>query len=296
MPGAPVEFVQTLGDCLVSVGLYFVMGLGFGMVHRAGRFFHLAHGAVFTAGAYGVYLFVRELRWPAWAGVPAGLLLASLLGPALWMAVYRPLNRRGAGPLGLMLSSLGVSIVVQHTISLAFGDANLQVREPFWSETISFGSALLTRAQAAMVMFGAVSCATAALVLRYTRLGLDLRATGDDRALAETVGIDVGSVLMRTLFGASLLASTAGLLAALDTDMRPTMGMQPLLLGVCASMLGGIGELRGLAIAAGVLGVAQHFGAWWVGIQWSESFALFVLFVILAARPQGMRTRGSRAT
>jgi branched-chain amino acid transport system permease protein len=296
MPGLPVEFVQTLSSCLVSGGLYFVIGLGFGMVHRAGRFFHLAHGVVFTAGAYGVYLFSRQLRWPAWAGVPAGLFVASLLGPALWFAVYRPANRRGAGPLGLLLCSLGAGIVIQHTISLAFGDANLQVRVPFWSETITLGPALVTRAQVAMVVFGALSFASVACALRYTRLGLDLRATGDDAGLAATVGINSESVLVRTLFVASLLASTAGFLTALDTDMRPTMGMQPLLLGVCASMLGGVGEVRGLAIAAMVLGAVQHFGAWWVGIEWSESFAMLVLFLILVIRPEGIRSRARRAT
>lgn len=290
------EISQTLANCIVSASLYALIGVGFGMIHRAGRFFHLAHGAVFTAGAYAAFLLFRSMSLPQWGALPVAMLLAAALGPVLWLLLYRPIRRRDGGPLALLLGSLGANIVIQYTISLAFGDANLQIRTPFWGHTLHIGGAFVTYAQLALVLLAIISCSLVAVVLRSTRLGVDLRAVGDDPFLAANVGIDAERVLLWTLFSASLVVGAAGIVVALDTDMRPTMGLQSLLLGISASMLGGIGELRGLLAAAVVLGAAQHLGAWIVGIQWSESFALLLLFLILVLRPRGIQAYRRRAT
>jgi branched-chain amino acid transport system permease protein len=279
---------QTTLNVMISASEYVLIGLGFGLVYRAGRFFHLAHGSVFTAGAYAGWLLHVRLGCSAWLAFPTAIVLAAALGPLLWFGVYRPIRRIGGDALALFIGGLGADLVLQNAISLAFGDGTLQVRSAAWGRVVGAGGGFISIAQAAMVLLAVLACGLVVPYLSGTKAGRDIRAVGDSPELAAAVGINAEAVLVRAFLLASIIVAAAGLLAALDTDMRPTMGLQPLLLGITASVVGGTRGIWGLVTAALVLALVQHGGAWFMPSSWATPVALVALLLTLCLRPHGL--------
>lgn len=105
--------------------------------------------------------------------------------------------------------------------------------------------------------------------------------------LANASGIESDKVILLTFALGSALAGIAGILFALDMDMTPTMGMNALLMGVVAVIIGGVGSIPGIALGALLIGMAQQFGVWKIGSQWQNAIAFVVLLIFLLFRPQG---------
>jgi branched-subunit amino acid ABC-type transport system permease component len=125
------------------------------------------------------------------------------------------------------------------------------------------------------------------LFLKYTKKGQAIRAVAIDPELARVSGIESDRVILSTFALGSAMAGVAGILVALNVDMTPTMGMNALLMGVVAVIIGGIESIPGIALGALFLGMAQHLGAWNVGSQWQEAIAFAILLIFLLFRPQG---------
>jgi branched-subunit amino acid ABC-type transport system permease component len=100
-------------------------------------------------------------------------------------------------------------------------------------------------------------------------------------------GINSDRVIFWAVALGSVLAGIAGILVALDVDMTPTMGMNALLMGVAAVIIGGVDSLPGVALGALLLGMAQHLGVWKISSQWQDAIAFFILLMFLLFRPQG---------
>src|SRR6266571_1153649 len=113
---------QLFANALFSACIYALVGVGFSLVYKCGRFFHFAHGVVVTLGAYSCFVFAEHLTFPLAIAVPCGIVLATIAGCFIELGVYRPLRHSGSTPLGLLLASLGVYILLQNAISLIFGN------------------------------------------------------------------------------------------------------------------------------------------------------------------------------
>lgn len=285
---------QTLVNALVSAALLAALGVGFGLIHRSGRFFHLGHGATFAVGAFAAWTFHRAAGLPQAVAFPLAVVAGGLLGGAFWYCVYRPIRRAGGGPLPLLIGGLGADLVIRNVLSLIYGDATLQVRSPWWDTTTTFVGARVSMAQLGLVATCAVALLVVSAVLRFTRWGREIRAVGDSPALAAAVGIDAERVQALTLVAGSVIAAAAGVFAALDTDLRPRMGMEAALLAIAASVVGGTGSLLGLVIAALGLAGMQQAGAWLLPVRWAEPLALVVLVAALCLRPRGLWSKNER--
>jgi len=112
---------QVLANALVSAASYLLVGLGFSLIYVCARFFHFAHGAVVTAGAYASFVFSVWAGLPFWIAVPGGVLTATVLAMGMEFTIYRPLRRRAATPATLLLASLGIYVVMQAIVTLVFG-------------------------------------------------------------------------------------------------------------------------------------------------------------------------------
>ena len=113
---------QLIANILYSSSTIFLVGLSFSLIFSTARFFHFAHAAIITFGAYACFAFSRWLALPMFLSIGLALALGTLLGWCLEFAIYRPMRKSGSSPLILLLASLGLYIVLQNTISLLFGD------------------------------------------------------------------------------------------------------------------------------------------------------------------------------
>lgn len=278
---------QILANGLLAGSVYALVALGFSIIYSTVRFFHFAHGAVYTAGAYFTYLFFVIYKLPFAVAVAVAVLLAAILGVAIELLVYKPIKRRGSRALVLLIASLGVFIVLQNLISLFFGDDTKTIRSGEVREGLNVLGARITPVQIAIILSSLVLFALTALILKRSKIGKALRAVANDPELAVVAGLDKDKIIYFTYFVGSALAAIAAILISLDIDMTPLMGFQAMLYGVVAVVIGGLGNILGAYFGGLLLGLAQHLGVWYISSKWQDAIAFVILILFLLFRPQG---------
>lgn len=285
---------QLLLNGTIAGATYIVIGLGFGLVYNTCRFFHFAHGAFFTWGAYLTFAFKVWVGLPFVLAVPLAIILVVGLGCGTELTVYRVLRRKGSSELILLLASLGMYIMHQNFIAMLFGEGTKTIRSDLAREGISIGAGRITPTQLLLVCVSVVSVLLLGFVLRETKLGRAIRAVANDPELAEVSGINRDRVIIYTFAIGSALAGIAGILVSLDIDLTPTMGLKALMMGIVAVLIGGIGSMRGLILAALLLGFAQQLAVLAISSAWQDSIAFIILLAFLLFRPQGFLGRKVR--
>jgi len=278
---------QFILNGIIAGSVYTLVAVGFAVIYRTVRFFHFAHGVVFTAGAYFTYFFKAWLGWPVTIAVPAAIGLCAVLGVLIEVSVYRPLRHKGSSALILLLASLGIYIVLQNMISMVFGDDTKTIRSGIVKEGINILGARITPVQITIIIVSLLLVVSCFLFLKYTKTGRSMRAVANNPELADVTGINSDRVIFWTFALGSALAGIAGILVALDVDMTPTMGMNALMMGVAAVIIGGVESIPGVALGALLLGMAQHLGVWKISSQWQDAIAFVILLIFLLFRPQG---------
>jgi len=286
--------MQVAINTIVSASVVLVIALGFSIVFSTARFFHFAHGIVFTSAAYFASLFAAGMNVPLLLAALLAVVCAGVIGWAIEIGVYRPLRRRGASGLILLLASLGTYIVLQNAISLVFGDATRTLRWGDVTEGIDLLGGRITPVQLLTILTSGVLTFLAAAFMKATKLGRTLRAVASDPDLAEASGIDSNRAILAAVVAGSFLAGIAGVLSSLLSDMTPTMGMTPLMLAVVAVVVGGVGSFPGLACAAVLTALAQQLTSWYFGAHWQDPAVFAILVAFLLFRPQGMLGRKVR--
>lgn len=277
---------QLIANALLAASIYALVGVGFALVYRCGRFFHFAHGVILTTGAYACFLLGSRYGFPLALAAPSGIVLATALGCAVELLIYRPLRRVSSSPLALLLASLGVYIVLQNLISLAFGDDTKILRPGASDLRTSVLGARVTSIQFVMVATSLLSLVSLGALLGLTRLGRSMRAVANDLELARSVGIDTESVVLYAMALGSCLGAMGGVLVALDVNMVPTMGMRILLMSVVAVIVGGEG-VAAVILGAVLVALLQHLGVWKLPTQWQDAIVFLILILFLLLRPQG---------
>ncbi|MGH7799560.1 MAG: branched-chain amino acid ABC transporter permease [Thermodesulfobacteriota bacterium] len=278
---------QLLINGIIAGSIYALIAIGFGLIYGTTRFFHFAHGAVFTAGAYFAYTFKVLWGLPFYPSLVLAVFLASLLGVLIEVVVYRPLRHREATSLILLLASLGVFIVIQNIISLIFGDDTKTIRSGIVQEGINIFGARITPIQITIMAVSVLLFVVSGLIIKYTKIGKAIRAVANDPELAKISGIDSERIILLTFLFGSALAGVAAILISLDTDMTPMMGFYALIMGVIAVIVGGVGSIPGAAFGGLLLGLAQHLGVWKISSEWQDAIAFVILLIFLLFRPYG---------
>jgi len=129
--------------------------------------------------------------------------------------------------------------------------------------------------------------------IQKTRLGKAMRAVSDDPVAANVVGINPEKIIMGSFALGSALAGAAGILISYETNIEPTMGLNALLKGIIASIIGGIGSIPGAVLGGFFLGLAENLGIWKISAGWKDAISFAVLIIFLLVRPGGILGSGS---
>lgn len=278
---------QFIVNNLITGCIYSLVAIGFSVIFQATRFFHFSHGIIFTFGAYFAFFFKMWVGCSLWIAILAGILLTGILGCLMDVAIYRPLRKRGSSELVLLLTSLGIYVLLQNIISMIFGDDTKSIRIGDVQEGINILGARITPNQVVIIFVSIVLMVALLLFQKKTKMGRAMRAVANDTYLANVSGINSNCVILWAFAIGSGLAGLAGILVALDVDMNPTMGMNALMLGVVAVIIGGINSIPGIAFGALLLALAQNLGAWFIGSQWQDAIAFIILVLFLLFKPEG---------
>jgi branched-chain amino acid transport system permease protein len=170
---------------------------------------------------------------------------------------------------------------------MAFGDDTKSIRTWPVVEGINVFGARITPVQIIIIATSIVIVTMIGLFLHYSKTGKAMRAVANDPELANISGINSDRVILQSFAIGSALAGIAGILVALDVDMTPTMGMNALMMGVVAMIIGGVGSIWGIVLGSLLLALAQNFAVWYISSQWQDAIAFAILLIFLLFKPEG---------
>lgn len=279
--------LQLVANGLVQGSLVACLAVGFGLVYRSLRVFHVALGAQFVVSSYAFYSGAVLMRLQPWAAAAFSLAVSVLFALAVELLVYRPFARRGCTGGATMVASLGVLILVENALALAFGNEVKTLPHPL-PATLAFGHVRLTTLQVAQF---AVCCALFVAVGAVAPFGRWLKACwalGDEPRLVQVLGMPVGAIRSFAVSVGAVFVAVPAMLVSADTGMDPHGGMRWLLVASMAAFFGGRERYWAWGAGALALGLAQSLAIWRLPAQWSDAVAFALLLAVLAFRPRGL--------
>ena len=257
---------------------------------------NMANGEFLMAGAYVAYLTQQVISSTGLSivfAIPAAFLVAGLLGLLLEVSLIQWMYKR---PLDTLLATVGVALILQQLARDLFGAQGDPVRPPSWlgGSIDVFGYAWPHR-QAFTIVLALASLGALSAVLKYTSFGRQIRATVQNRELAETMGVSTRNVDRITSFIGSGLAGVGGVAIAMISGTNPTLGTTYIIPAFLVVVAGGLGQLKGTVIAAWVVGVVTAFLTDWTSGSMAQVFTFALVVIFLQVRPQGLFTVRTRS-
>lgn len=281
-------FDQLTMNGIISGSIYALIALGFTVIYKTIRFFHFAHGIVYTVGAYLAYSFSLSLGLNPIFYFFIASSLAAILGIAIDRSIYLPLRQNNAPGLVFLIASFGVFIFIQNLLQLLYGSQILTLRTGPVVEGYEIFSAVITPIQILILVASFIIFAALWVIVEKTKMGKAIRAVADDPLGARVSGIYDEKVIFYAFGIGSALAGMAGVLISLETNIEPTMGMNAILKGIIASIIGGIGSIPGALLGGFLLGIIENLGIWKIQAGWKDAIAFAVLILFLLFRPEGI--------
>ena len=284
------ELLQNLIDGLGRGSIYALLALGVAVVFGIMHLLNFAHGELITIPGYLTYWAFNN-GWTWWAVAP--LIIVSAIISSLLIERIAFSRVRGAKDFTLLLTSFGVHFIVAAGFLLYIGGAVKPYPRPAWfADTVSVGSLNIEVFDLVVIAVTVVVLAGTTWLLQRTMFGLALRAAAADFDTARLMGVNSDSVIRGAFALSGFLAGIAGIFWIMrEGQMTPTAGINPMLQGVLAALIGGLGSLRGAVLGGLVLGLAEVLLRSWlpVGIQNLTTGFVFVMIALLFIfRPGGL--------
>lgn len=297
-------FVQQLINGLVLGSVYALVALGYTMVYGILELINFAHGEVTMFGAMIALAVISALTGAgvdlpgivvALLGLLAAIPACMALGYTIERVAYRPL--RHAPRLAPLITAIGVSIVLQNVAMLIWGRQYISFPPILPQGHHNLLGARITDVQIAILLTSVVLMIALTLLVQRTRLGRAMRATAQSPQLAGLMGVNANTVISITFIIGSGLAAIAGVMVSAYYGLAHYyMGFLLGLKAFSAAVLGGIGNLAGAMLGGLLLGVIESMGAGYIGnitggflgSNYQDVFAFFVLILVLIMRPSGL--------
>lgn len=279
--------IQILFNTIISASIYLLIAISFSQIYYPTKFFHIAHAAVISCGAYFVFFLTKKFSIPFPFSVALAIAAATLIGAACEVLVYNQMRKRNVPAFAYLIASFGLYVVLQNCISLFFGDDTKIINTAEVTVGHQIFVAYITTIQIITVFVSFTLFVTVNLFLHYTATGKSIRAVASNPELCNIFGISSNKTILIAFTLGSALAAMAGILSAMDTNMTPTFGFNLLLYGVVAMIIGGVGSERGLIVGALLVATAQHLAAYYIDTKWMDAVTYIILILFLIWKPLG---------
>ncbi|MGV6859558.1 MAG: urea ABC transporter permease subunit UrtB [bacterium] len=278
-------FGLSLGSVLVlaAIGLAITFGV-MGVIN-------MAHGELIMLGAYTTYLIQQmmpeSIGWALLLAVPAAFVVSGSVGILIERGIIRFLYGR---PLETLLATFGVSLILQQLVRTVISPQNVPVSNPSWmSGSLQVNSVLsLTYNRLYIIAFSLIVFAALFLILKKTRLGLQVRAVSQNRAMARAMGVRSGRVDAMTFGLGSGIAGVAGVALSQLTNVGPNLGQSYIIDSFMVVVFGGVGSLMGTLVAGMSLGIANKLLEPSVGAVLAKILVLVFIILFIQKRPRGL--------
>ena len=263
------HFIQTFISGLSLGSIYALIALGYTMVYGIAKMLNFAHGDVIMIGAYSGIVAVSQMGLPPLVSVLLSILVCAVLG--------------------VLITAIGVSYLLQNVALLVFGSQ--QIAYPSMPTLPGFtvggvtvdGITLMTLAVTAAIMIGLT------LFIDRTKLGKAMRAVSEDKSASILMGISVDKTITLTFAIGSALAAFASIFYGMTyVYIKPTTGAMPGIKAFTAAVFGGIGSIPGAMLGGILLGMIEQFSKTYISSLWADAIVFGVLVVVLVVKPTGL--------
>lgn len=279
-------FMQLLFNGFFVGNIYLILAVGFTILWGTTKIFDVGYGAYFVVSGFLMYLFYEKLSIPLYLSILLICITIVLLATLTFLTIYYPMQQKGSTEFIIIAISVGILMLVENVISLAFGSEakflieNLGTFE--WNGIFIKGLDLLTTLLVMVVIFGLI------WFLKTNKVGILMRAVADNQEVAHTVGIETYKVNVFAYCLGALLTVPPAVLIAFNQGVYPHMGMDYLLMTVIVVVIGSVGSIGGAITGAYLLALLQNLSVWQISSKWQASISFLVLIMFLLFKPNGL--------
>lgn len=281
-----MKIIETLVSGLSSGGTYAMIALGYTMVYGIAKMLNFAHGDIIMVGGYTIYVTMTSLGYPL-LGLLAAVIFCVLLGITVEKVAYKPL--RGASPLAVLITAIGVSYLLQSTAQMIFGVAPKMVM------VADLGNLEVGDLKIPYYIIITMVCSFAIMIaltlfVKMTKTGRAMIAVSEDRGAAQLMGINVNRIIMITFAIGSALAAFAGYFMLMKSpSLSNTLGAMPGIKAFTAAVIGGIGSIPGAMLGGILIGLIEAISFKIPAIAaYTDAIEFLILILILLVRPTGI--------
>jgi urea transport system permease protein len=275
---------------LAAIGLAITFGV-MGIIN-------MAHGELIMLGAYTTYviqtLMPNHIGLSILVSIPAAFLVSAVVGIIIERTVIRFLYGR---PLETLLATFGISLILQQAVRSVFSPLNRSVSTPEWMQGVIEVNPLLslTLNRLYIIGFCLIVFALLFMLLRYTRLGIEVRAVSQNRSMARAMGVRSQWVDAMTFGLGSGIAGIAGVALSQLTNVGPNLGQAYIIDSFMVVVFGGVGNLWGTLVAGMSLGIANKIMEPWAGAVLAKILVLVFIILFIQKKPRGLFPQKGRS-
>ena len=278
--------MSILIDGLSLGAIFALIALGYTMVYGIAKMLNFAHGDIIMVGAYAIFTTLSMGGHIALA-ILISVIICTVMGIVMEKLAYKPL--RGASPLAVLITAIGVSYLLQSVAQIIFGSKAQSVSIGKFG-TVEIGSVKISISSIITLLVGAVIMTLLTLFVNRTNTGRAMQAVSEDRGAAQLMGINVNKIITITFAIGSALAACASIFYLMQIpSAEPTLGAMPGIKAFTASVIGGIGSIPGAMIGGILLGVVEKVCQSIPALSsYTTAVEFALLIIILRVRPIGL--------
>ena len=277
---------------VITGSMYALIAAGMTMIFGVLRAINFAHGEYYMLGTFAAWFVISKFEASYVAAIVAGVAVAALIAATIGRLVMQRLV--GAPFQAGVLATIGVSLILQNAVILAFG-GGYRVFEGGWIEPVEFLGIGMAQQRIVLIVAAVAIFAALEWMVRRTRMGKAIRAVSQNIECCLVNGIDVESVVRRTFLLGTALAALSGILTApVNVSVYGGMGEAITLKTFAVIVMGGMGNVRGTLLAGMLLGVVESLVSGLAGLQYRDSVGFIALLLMLMLRPHGLFSQKAR--
>ena len=282
-----MNFLSAFINGLSSGGTYAIIALGYTMVYGIAKMLNFAHGDVIMVGGYAMFVTLLAVGQPLVA-LAAALVFCVILGVTIERFAYRPL--RGASPLAVLITAIGVSFLLQSLAQILFGSASKMLLPLQITGSLSLGSLTIDYSTIVTLSVTVVIMVMLSLFVKYSKTGRAMVAVSEDRDAAILMGVNTNGIIAITFAIGSALAAVAGyLMLCKAPSLSNTLGAMPGIKAFTAAVIGGIGSIPGAMLGGILLGVVESLSYSIPELApFTDAVEFSILILGLLIRPSGI--------
>lgn len=284
-----VDFIQMIVSGIAVGSSYALMGLAMVIIYKTSEVVNFAQGEMALISTFLTYMVLEYYGFPFYVAFPGALFFAVILGFILEFGVLR--RAKEPNILGMIIITIGLEMILLGFVSWKFGADPKTMPFPISPyDSVTLGEVFVSSLEVLTFVVTLTVMIILFLFLKYSKLGVAMKATQQNQVAARLQGIRINRILMITWGISSLVGCLSGLLIS-PTTMQPFMMWDPMLKGFAGAVMGGMTSLPGSVFGAYAIGVIENLFGGYVSIEFKSVVAFVIIVLVLCIKPSGLFAR-----